>query len=95
MLIMRETFTCKPGMASKLAKLFLEMTKAMPGLRSRVLTDYVGAYNTVIWEVELAELGDFEKMMKEYESKPEMGKMMAGYTEMYLSGKREIYRVVD
>ena len=95
MYVVRETFTAKPGMASKLAKLFSEMSKEMPAPKSRVLTDFIGPYNTVLWEVEVKELGDFEKMMKEYASKPEMGKKMAGYTEMYMSGKREIYRVVD
>lgn len=95
MLIVRETFTAKPGMASKLAKMFRAMSKEMPGLKSRVLTDFVGPYNTVVWESEINELGDFEKMMKEYSSKPDLEKTMAGYTEMYSSGKREIYRVVD
>ena len=95
MLIVRETFTARPGMASKLAKMFREMSKEVPGLKSRVLTDYVGPYNTVVWEMELNELGDFEKMMKEYSDKPDIGAKMAGYTEMYVSGSREIYRVVD
>lgn len=95
MFIVRETFTAKPGMASKLAKMFREMSGEMAGVKSRVLTDFIGPYNTVVWEVEVKELGDFEKMMKEYASKPEMGKKMAGYTEMYQTGTREIYRVVD
>ena len=94
MYIVRETFTAKPGMASKLAKMFSEMSKEMQGAKSRVLTDFIGPYNTVLWEVEVKELGDFEKMMKEYSEKPELGKKMAGYTEMYQSGKREVYRVV-
>jgi hypothetical protein len=95
MYIIRETFTAKPGMASKLAKMFREMSKEMTGPKSRVMTDYVGPYNTVQWEVEVKEIAEFEKMMKEYSEKPEAGKKMAGYTEMYMSGKREIYRVVD
>jgi hypothetical protein len=94
MYIVRETFTAKPGMASKLAKLFSEVSKEMAGPKSRVLTDYIGPYNTVVWEVEVNQISDFEKMMKEYAEKPEIGKKMAGYTEMYMSGKREIYRIV-
>ena len=95
MYVVRETFTAKPGMASKLAKLFREMSQEMPGPRSRVLTDFIGPYNTVVWEVEVKEIAEFEKMMKEYSSKPELGKKMTGYTEMYMSGKREIFRVVE
>lgn len=95
MLIVRETFTAKPGMASKLAKMFREMSKEMSGPRSRVLTDFVGSYNTVVWEVEVGSLGEFEKMMKEYAEKPDAGAKMAGYTDMYVTGRREIYRVVE
>ena len=95
MLIVRETFTARPGMASKLAKMFRELVREMPGLKSRVLTDFIGSFNTVIWETEIGALADFEKMMKEYAEKPELGKKMAGYTEMYESGKREIFRVVE
>ncbi len=95
MLIVRETFTAKPGMASKLAKMFRELVKEMPGLKSRVLTDFIGPFNTVIWETEIEALADFERMMKEYADKPDIGKKMAGYTEMYVSGKREIFRLVE
>jgi len=95
MLVIRETFTAKPGMASKLAKMFREMSKEMPMPKSRVLTDFVGPYNTVVWEVEIRDLAEFEKMMSEYANKPDMAKKMTGYTEMYQSGRREIYRVVD
>ena len=96
MYVIRETFTAKPGQASKLAKMFSEMSKEMPapGNKSRVLTDFIGPYNTVIWETEVKEIGEFEKMMKEYAAKPEATKKMTGYTEMYLTGKREIYRIV-
>ena len=95
MFIVRETFTAKPGQASKLAKMFKEMSKDMPGPKGRILTDFVGPYNTVIMEMEVKDLGEFDKMMKEYASKPEVGQKMAGYTDMYQSGRREIFRVVE
>ncbi len=74
MYVIRETFTAKPGMASKLARLFSEVSKEMPGPKSRILTDFVGQYNTVVWEMEVNEISDFEKMMKEYAEKPDLGK---------------------
>ena len=95
MLIVRETFTARPGMASKLAKLFVALLKEFPRTRSRVLTDFVGPFNTVIFEMEIEKLDDFETLMKEFGARPEVGKLMEGYTDMYLSGRREIYRVVD
>jgi len=95
MIIIREVLTAKPGMASKLAKMMKGAFKSTPN--SRVLTDLVGNYNTVVVETEMSSLMDFEKMMEEYKSgKPgEMGQSMAGYTDMYLTGRREIYQVTD
>lgn len=45
MIIVREVFTCKPGQASKFAKL---MKKAFIGGNYKVMTDLVGNYNTVL-----------------------------------------------
>jgi len=95
MYIIRETFTAKPGMASKLAKLFKEMVAADPKMKgTRVLTDAVGPYNTVVMEMETRSLSEFEEAMKEYAADDTMKEKMKGYTEMYVSGKREIYQVV-
>jgi hypothetical protein len=94
MLIIRETFITKPGQASKLAKLF---RKAMPeGMR--VMTDAVGNYNTVECEWEAASLADYEQQMKEGYSKEmdaHLKEEMKNYTDMYLTGKREIFRVQE
>lgn len=38
MLIVRETFTARPGMASKLAKQVHDLSNEMPGVRVRVVT---------------------------------------------------------
>ncbi len=58
------------------------------------MTDAVGPFNTVVLEIEVQEFGDFEGFMKEYESRKDIRERMKGYTEMYVSGKREIYRVM-
>jgi heme-degrading monooxygenase HmoA len=98
MFVIRETFTAKPGMASKLAAMFKEVLKevasSVPGMKMRVLTDTVGPFNTVVWEAEIGAFSDFEKLMKEYESRSDIREKMKGYTDMYVSGGREIYRVV-
>ena len=94
MFVVRETFTAKPGQASKLAALFKEVAPMSNHARMRVLTDAVGQFNTVVLETEVDALGDFEKLMKEYESRKDIQERMKGYTEMYASGKREIYRVM-
>jgi hypothetical protein len=94
MYLIREVFTAKPGMASKLAKMFQEMARIETRIKFRVMTDAVGPYNTVVMEAETKSLGEFEKLM---ESSPDMEKMqqaMKGYTDMYLTGCREIYRLL-
>jgi len=98
MLIVREVFTAKPGQASRLAKLF-KQTMA-PAMNARVLTDFVGNYNTVVMETTVKDLTEFEQQMRDYKTKkfdldPKLAEEMAKYTEMYVSGKREIYQVVD
>lgn len=100
MYLIREVFTAKPGQASKLAKLFKAMS--MPG---KIMTDMVGPYNTVVVEMEIGSLTEWEKMMNDMKSgKPdpnmeklsaEMKEQMKHYTEMYTKGRREIYQILD
>lgn len=96
MFIIRETFTAKPGNASKLAKMFREAFSVTPiANTARIMTDFVGPFNTVVLETQAEDLAGYEKLMQEYMNDPKMREKMTGYTEMYLAGKREIYRVVE
>ncbi len=98
MLIIREVFIARPGQASKLAKL---MKKGFgEDQKARVMTDLVGNYNTVVVEVQVNNLTEFEKQMEEYKSgtskmDPKVAEEMSKYTEMYLTGRREIYQILD
>ncbi|MEO7157401.1 MAG: hypothetical protein ABI039_07565 [Vicinamibacterales bacterium] len=94
MFVVRETFIAKPGKASALAKLFKETMAEMPRMKPRVLTDFVANFNTVVLETECEELGEFEKTMQEYMSRPDLRDKMKGYTELYQEGKREVFKVV-
>lgn len=97
-LIVREVFVAKPGQASKLAKLMKEMMNADPKMaEGKVMTDLVGNYNTVVFEYPVPSLSDFEKDMEEYGKNmdPELAKKMTGYTDMYMEGRREIWRIVE
>jgi len=100
MFIIREVVTAKPGQASKLAKLFKKVFASDP--TARVMTDMVANYNTVVVEMEVKSLAEFEKQMEEYKSgkpdpkiDPQVMEEMSKYTEMYLTGRREIYQVVE
>ena len=95
MIIVREVFIAKPGSASKLAKLMKEVMAEWGVAKVRVMTDMTGVFNKVVVETEMDNLTDFDKRMKEYSNRPKdkTSEKMAGYTDMYHSGKREIYQV--
>ena len=94
MYIVRETFTARPGKASSLAKLLKQGMTQMTTLKTRVLTDYIAAFNTVVVEVETDDLAAFDRVMAEYATRTDIHDMMKGYTDMYVTGRREVYRVV-
>lgn len=100
MLIIREVFTAKPGQASKLAKLFKKAFGSDP--KMRIMTDMVGNYNTVVVEMQVNKLADFEKEMEDNKSgkpdpkmDPKTQEEMSKYTEMYLTGRREVFQIVE
>jgi hypothetical protein len=95
MIIVHDTFVCKPGNASKMAKLFKEAMVKNPNLL-HIMTDVTGEYHRVIMVSQFETLTAYEKswdMMKN--PTPEMQeamKKMEGMNELYTSGSREIYR---
>lgn len=97
MIIVHDIFICKPGNASKLAKLFKE---AMTGITELdyIMTDMTGQYNRVImvtrYESLTAYEKSFEKYMQDTDEMKKMKEMMKGYHDMYVSGSREIYRIM-
>ena len=100
MIIIREVFNAKPGQASKLAKLFKRGFGTDPSYR--IMTDLAGEYNTVVVEMPVKNLAEWEKQMEEYKSgkpdpnmDPKVAEEMSHYTEMYLTGRREIFQVVE
>ena len=96
MIIVHDIFICKPGNASKLAKLFKEVMADNKEFVN-VLTDMTGQYNRVIMVSKFDSLTAFDKSWEEIGKDPEktkkMQEKMAGYTDMYLTGSREIYKV--
>ena len=96
MIIVQETFVCKPGNASKLAKKFKEAMTGMSELVN-IMTDMTGQYNRVIMVTKYDSLTAYEKNWEKYEKDAEamkkMNEAMAGYQDMYLTGSREVYKV--
>jgi hypothetical protein len=100
MYLIREIFTAKPGNAGKMAKLMRKAFKS--DAKARVMTDMVGPYHTVVVETEVPTLAAWEQQMADYKAgKPdpnmdeEAMKEMGNMNEMYLSGRREIYQILE
>lgn len=96
MIVVHDIFVCKPGNASKLAKLFKETMAGFEEIET-VMTDMTGQFNRVIMVSKYENLTAYEKSWEKYnEQSEEMKKIqekMKGYTDMYLTGSREIYQV--
>ena len=95
MIIVHDIFICKPGNASKLAKLFKEVMTNDE--LEYIMTDLSGPYNKVVMVSKYDSLAAFEQNWEKYsQNTEEMKKMtekMKGYTDMYLTGSREIFQV--
>ena len=94
MFVIRNTFVAKPGCASKLAAQLKEAVVAFQMPDARVLSDVTGDFNRVIMEHTAASLEEFEKRMQEVMGSKTYRERMAGYTELWITGTREILRVV-
>lgn len=96
MIIVHDIFVCKPGNASKMAKLFKEVMADNKNL-VRIMTDVTGPYNKVVMVSQFDSLTAYEtnwqEMQQDTEAMKKMGEQMKGYHDMYLTGCREIYQV--
>ena len=94
MIVVRNCFVAKPGLASKLAAQLKDAaaSQQIPGFR--VLTDLTGDFNRVILEYEAQNIGEFEGRMKEYATNAALRDKMKGYTDLYVTGSREILQVM-
>jgi hypothetical protein len=101
MLLVREVFHCKPGKVRPLIEKFQAMGKLMQKAKQptmRLMTDFTGErYWTLVAEMEVASLSEFEKMMQgsdmTEEMQKEFGKIMEGYHDLVEDGRREIFKI--
>lgn len=90
MIIVRNVFIAKPGQASQLAAQFKSAAAAAKMPRHRVLTDLTGDFNRVILEYEVETIAGFGEQMKEYATSDILRSALKGYTDLYLTGTREL-----
>lgn len=96
MILVQDTFVCKPGNASKIAKKCKEVMGDDKNVRY-ILTDMTGQFHRVIMVSEYQDLADYQKAMESYKNPtPEMQeamKKMGNWNDMYISGGREIFQI--
>lgn len=98
MIIVHDTFVCKPGNASKLAKLMKEWAELEKkrGFDMTIMTDMTGQWHRVIAVSQHGSLAEYEKNMANQGDTPEHKKLMEEFknmNDMYVSGSREIFKV--
>lgn len=93
MMIVRNCFVAKPGNASKLAAQLKEAAAVAQLPKHRVLTDVTGDFNRVVLEFEVENVAGFEARMTQYTTDETFREKMKGYTDLWVSGSREILRI--
>lgn len=95
MYLVREVFKTKPGKAKDLVKIFKEAGKHVEGMgKTRIMTDAVSNYWTVILEMEAESLAAWEKMAGTTQ-KPEVKEIMKDYMTLLEGGHREIFKIEE
>ena len=97
MFVVRDVFRCKPGKAKELVEKFKKTVATMERddrfTNVRIMVDAVADYWTVVLESDVASLADFERHMSEFGARPEVREAMAGYMDLVIEGRREIFRL--
>ncbi len=96
MILVHDIFICKPGNASKIAKLFKEWADVVPKKNVSVMTDMTGQFHRVIVASSFDSLAAYEEGMKTMGQTPEEKAVMDKFkdmNEMYVSGSREFFKI--
>jgi len=96
MILIRDVFTTKPGKAGELVKKFKQTIPYMEKegwKNTKVMTDLVANYWTVVVESEIEDLASFEKEARGFTSKPEVKEIMKDYMTLVEGGYREVFKL--
>jgi hypothetical protein len=97
MYMSREVMHCKPGKAKDLVAKFKKMGDAMKtrGFPTvRIYTDVSGEnYWTVVMEQEVEKIDDLAELSRKMSEDKELMKLMDGYHDLVINGRRELYKL--
>jgi hypothetical protein len=95
MFVIRNVFHAKPGKAKELVTKFKAAERYMERegiVKSRIMTDVVAGFWTVVSEFEVPNLDNWEKMGTSNVS-PEIRDAMKDYMTLVEGGHREIFKI--
>ncbi len=99
MYLIREVLYCEPGQVRPMVKKFQalsDVSESMGYPRFRLLTDVSGErFWTLIAEMETESVDAFREMEEALMANPDAQQAMAGYHDLILEGRREIYTIED
>jgi hypothetical protein len=100
MLLVRQVFQAKYGHGDDLVALFQELNTRLAEIgtnapRFRILTDLSGPFFTVVTEIEVESLADWEGSFSEVMGQPWMGDWFGRMMPLVESGSREFYTIVE
>jgi hypothetical protein len=98
MVLVRIVCQAKFGKASEVVAGFKQSAEIVrtlvgPNVRSRLLTDLSGSFDTVIEELELESLAEWERLRAVIFSNPEVQAAEAGLPDIIVSGQTEYYTI--
>ena len=96
MIVVRFVFQAKWGKAVEVVESFKQSKEMMqriagPNVKVRILTDLSGPFDTVVQEVELESLAEWEQLRAKIFADPEFQQSMAGAEIPFTSGRTEFY----
>lgn len=94
MLVVRDIFQAKYGRGNELVALFKETFPGLgPDRTYRILTDASGPFFTVVTEVEVSSLADWEQLTVQIFGMPEFSEWFNRMLPLVESGRREFYHL--
>lgn len=97
MILVRFVFQAKFGKAGEVVESFKQNAESMgfvgPDVRVRYLTDLSGPFDTVVQEIELESLAQWEKLRKKLFSDPEFQEAQETMEVPFTSGRAEFYTI--
>ncbi|MEM3112926.1 MAG: hypothetical protein QXI33_00685 [Candidatus Pacearchaeota archaeon] len=97
MFLVRNVFHAKPGKAKALVTIFKRAAPILEesGLvkNTRILTDSIGPFWTVVLENEVEDLNSYMNMAKNVSITKRYGQAMKGYIDLTKGGYREVFSI--